>query len=192
MHDWSWLSFDEKPRHTRKGAALFRQDATVERMYYISSGRVKLMRHTREGDTVIMRIDTSREMIAEASLFSESYHCTAVVDQPSEIYTIDRDTALVEVFKSSRSSREILKLFSGHIRDLRSLIEIRNIRSAQKRILAYPESIAEHDGKVRLYTSLRDIAYKLGLTHETMYRELRTLEESGMLDRSEPETIKLR
>jgi CRP-like cAMP-binding protein len=100
-------------------------------MYYISSGQVKLMRHTSEGDTVNLYVGTSREKIAEASLFSESYHCAAMVDQPSEIYTIDRDTALAEIFNSPRNSREILKLFSGKIGDLRGLIEIRNIRSAQ-------------------------------------------------------------
>ncbi len=189
MNNWSWLNFETPSLHLKKGEPLFKQGATIERMYLIASGRVKLQRHTREGDTVILHVGTAGEMIAEASLFSETYHCTAIIDQSAEIHTLERDLALAQILQNPGNSQKILKLFSRQIRDLRGLIETRNIRSAQSRTLAYLSSIAGPDGQVVLHTSLRDIAYKLGLAHETLYRELRMLEKNGMIRRPEPGII---
>jgi len=76
-----------------------------------------------------------------------------------------------------------MALFARQIRDLRGLIEIRNIRSASDRILAYLNSMADSDGKAEISYSVRDMAYKLGLAHETAYRALRQLEQGGRLRR---------
>ena len=76
-----------------------------------------------------------------------------------------------------------MQLFARQIRDLRGLHEIRNIRSAEARIFTYLTSQADKTGKIKLDMSLRDMAYKLGLAHETLYRALRNLETNGLLER---------
>ena len=189
MHDWPIFRFDSVPRKLEKGAILFQQGSNVEKVYFLVAGRIKLLRHSREGDSIILHVGTAGEMIAEASLFAETYHCTALVDQAAEIHALDRNLALTQILGKADNSEKLLALLSGQIRDLRQLIEIRNIRSAQSRILAYFSSTAGPDGRIELHTSLRDIAYKLGLAHETLYRELRILEKNGRLCRPEPGVI---
>lgn len=122
-------------------------------------------------------------MIAEASFFSEIYHCSAVADKPSEIKHINRDLALNVILNDMKTSKDVMRLFAQQIRDLRDLHELRNIRSAQARILGYLISQADLTGKIKLDMSLRDMAYKLGLAHETLYRELSNLEIKGQLER---------
>ncbi len=183
MNDWSWLRFDPKPILLNKSDRLFDQGARVQRMHLIVDGRVKLIRHLAEGDDVVLHVATAGEMIAEASFFSETYHCNAIVDKPSEILHIGRDLALKMILSDSQTSLDVMSLFAKQIRDLRGLHELRNIRSAQSRILAYLATQASPTGKIELNMSLRDMAYKLGLAHETLYRSLRELETNGQLKR---------
>jgi CRP-like cAMP-binding protein len=183
MNDWTWLGFDSAPVRLKKADRLFDQGARVQRMHIIVNGRVKLIRHPFDGEDVVLHVATAGEMIAEASLFSEVYHCNAIADLPSEIQCIDRDKALRKILSDAETSRDTMRLFAQQIRDLRGLHELRNIRSAQSRILAYLTTQADSSGKIIVNMSLRDMAYKLGLAHETLYRELRNLETSGQLER---------
>ena len=183
MDDWSWLRFDSKPLLFDKSDRVFDQGAQVLRMHLIVVGRVKLIRHLADGDDVILHVATAGEMIAEASFFSETYHCNAVADKPSEILHIDRSLALKMILSDSQTSFNVMRLFAQQIRDLRGLHELRNIRSASSRVLAYLVTQAGPTGQIRLDMSLRDMAYKLGLAHETLYRALRSLETNGQLER---------
>ena len=182
----AWLEFGGDLQPFDKGEYLFTQGKPVENMYYLESGRATLLRHTREGDSVLMHVATAGELVAEASLFSEHYHCSARIEQPSLIYRIERGQLMQKLSAQPELYRQLLKLLSQQIRDLRSLIEIRNIRSAEERILAYLRSIADAGGGVELEIPLREVAYKLGLAHETLYRCLKKLEGRGLLSRSNP------
>jgi CRP-like cAMP-binding protein len=192
MNDWTWLGFDSTPVLLKKADRLFDQGARVQRMHIIVNGRVKLIRHPVDGEDVVLHVATAGEMIAEASFFSEVYHCSAIADLPSEIQCIDRDEALKKILSDAQTSRDVLHLFAQQIRDLRGLHELRNIRSAQSRILAYLATQADSTGKIIVNMSLRDMAYKLGLAHETLYRELRKLETSDQLERPASGEIILR
>lgn len=152
-------------------------------MFFIVSGRAKLIRHSIEGDDVVLHIATAGELIAEASFFSKAYHCSAIIDKPSDIKHVDRDSALQIILENKQSSLQVMQLFARQVRDLRGLHEIRNIRSAQQRVLAYLTSEANLNAEVSLNMSLRDMAYKLGLAHETLYRALHQLEKKGQLTR---------
>ena len=183
MSDWSWLSFDSSPISLNKSDCLFDQGAPVRHMHLIVYGRVKLIRHPIDGEDVVLHVATAGEMIAEASLFSEFYHCRAIADKPSEIQHIDRDQALKLILSDTQTSHNVMRLFAQQIRDLRRLHELRNIRSAPKRVLTYLTTLAEPTGYIQLDITLRDMAYKLGLAHETLYRALRELETKGLLER---------
>ncbi len=67
---------------------------------------------------------------------------------------------------------------------------MKNIRSANERILSYIKTNANENQELRLNLSLKDIAYKIGLAHETFYRELKILEALGEIKRY-PDRIKL-
>lgn len=183
MNNWSWLGFSSDILQLKKSTLLFEQGAQIQKMYFLVSGRAKLIRHSLDGEDVVLHVANAGELVAEASFFSEIYHCSAIIDQAAEIQTIDRDIALEKILSNAQYSHEVMRLFAQQVRDLRSLHELRNIRSAQKRILTFLAAQSDKNGRINLQMSLRDLAYKLGLAHETLYRELRNLQTLGKIKR---------
>ena len=59
------------------------------------------------------------------------------------------------------------------------------VRSAKERVMLYLDSNAEPDGHtVNLRGQLQDIASDLGLTRESLYRTLASLERAGAIERA--------
>lgn len=191
MNNWSWLNFDSTSIQLKKNSCLFAQGSQVKRMHFIVNGRIKLIRHPIDGEDVVLHVATAGEMIAEASLFVEVYHCSAIVDQLTMVRCIDRDLVLESILKDENITKDVMRLFAKQIRDLRGLHELRNIRSAQARILAYLETLQGTSSTITLNMSLKDMAYRLGLAHETLYREMRNLETKGKIKRLSTNKIKL-
>jgi CRP-like cAMP-binding protein len=167
-----------------KGEPLFLQGDPVAKVYLIQSGRIKLIRNTASGLAVILHIGNSGEAIAEASLFSDYYHCSAIADLPCHISSIKKQDLLQLLENEPQEMMRLLALFSQQIRDLRWINEIKNIRSAKERILHYMISKVDENKEMQLDISLKDIAQKIGLAHETFYRELKKLEISGRISRN--------
>ncbi len=69
-------------------------------------------------------------------------------------------------------------------------MKLKNIRSANERILSFIRSNVNTNKELKLEIPLKDIAHNLGLAHETFYRELNKLEESEILN-SNADFIKL-
>jgi len=168
----------------RKGEILFHQDDAVVSVYVVRRGRIKLIRNTEDGNPVVLQLAMAGDVIAEASLFSDVYHCSAVADSPTaELSCFDRHELLAALQISPAAAMDIMELFAHRIRKLRALLEIRNIRSARQRIHAWLRLEANGGHEIVLQMTYKDVAYLLGLAHETFYRALKQLEEDGRLIR---------
>ncbi len=175
-----------KKRLVRKGNTLFRQGDAVENVDVVRQGRIKLIRSTIDGNPVILQLAMAGDIIAEASLFSDTYHCSAIVDSPSaELSCFGRHEVLSAFNESPTVAMEVMELFARRIRKLRAILEIRNIRSAKQRMYAYFQLESNGGNEVPPEMSYKDMAYQLGLAHETFYRELKRLEEEGKIIRKE-------
>jgi len=166
-----------------KGDKLFLQGDPVVNFYYVKTGKIKLIRHTIEGGELLLHVAMSGETFAEASLFSNEYHCLAISDAESEIMVYRKSELMDYLEQHPAAMQDLLKVFSQQVRDLRTIIEIKNIHSAKDRILAFIIHEMDEQKEVRLTMSLKDIAYKIGLAHETFYRELKKLEMAKVLIR---------
>lgn len=173
-----------------KGDSLFKQKDAIVNIFYIKSGRVQLTRNTIDGTTVILHTGQQGETIAEASLFSDHYHCSAIATLPSEIHYINKNKLLNHLEENPLDMQKLLSVLAGQVRDLRAINEIKNIRSANERILTFIRNNVNDEKVMVLDSSLKDIAHKIGLTHETFYRELKKLINSGIIIKNE-EMIKL-
>lgn len=173
-----------------KGDKLFRQGDSVTNIYFIKTGKIKLIRNTCDGSPIILHTGEQGESIAEASLFSDAYHCSAIADSTSAVLSIKKSLLLAFIQENPKVMMELLAILSHQVKDLRALNEIKNIRSAHERILSYIKTNADENQELKLNLSLKDIAYKIGLAHETFYRELKILENSGKIKRY-PDRIKL-
>ena len=174
-----------------KGDLLFKQGDGVANLYFIQKGKIKLVRNTVDGHPVVLHVGQQGESIAEASLFSAQYHCSAIVDSSCEFSFVKKSDLLLLLQKHPKIMIDLLAILSAHVRELRTINEIKNIRSAKERILTFIRTHADENKVMRLNLSLKDLAQKIGLAHETFYRELKKLEDSGVLQRNSGQ-IKLR
>jgi CRP-like cAMP-binding protein len=169
----------------KKGNMLFLQNDEIINMYFIKEGRLKLQRETLEGFTIIQHIAFKGEIIAEASLFSQNYHCSAIADTSTEIYYLKKIDLLNYLEQNSTATKQLLVLYSYQIKSLRAINEIKNIRSAKERTLAFLRNEMNANREVKLSISLKDVAYRIGLSHEAFYRTLKDLEKTKQIIRHE-------
>jgi len=173
-----------EPLRLAKGDHLFHQGDQVVSFYYIESGKIKLTRETIEGGQALIYVAFPGQTLAEASLFFDQYHCSAVADsESSDIVAYRKSTLLAYFERHPAAMKDFLKLFAGQVRDLRSINEIKNIRAAKERILAFIRHGMNERQELHLEMSLKDVAYQIGLAHETFYRELKKLEQAKLLIR---------
>jgi len=168
-----------------KGDSLFHQGDQVVSFYYVESGKIKLTRDTVEGGQVLMYVALPGQTLAEASLFFDQYHCSAVADSESEVVAYRKSTLLAYLEQHPAAMKDFLKLFAGQVRDLRTINEIKNIRAAKERILAFIRHGMNERQELYLEMSLKGVAYQIGLAHETFYRELKKLEQARRLIRKD-------
>lgn len=166
-----------------RGEVLFQQGGAVERVYCVKTGKVELVRTTIEGTPITLHTAQSGETFAEASLFSDKYHCTAIANSPAEVLYLRKLELLNYLEQNPAAMKNLLLTFSHQVRELRAINEIKNIRSAKERILAFIRGEMDENKELVLSMPLKDIAHRIGLAHETFYREIKKLEKSGQIIR---------
>ena len=162
----AWHSVSKDAREV-----LFRQGSITNSLYIVLSGRVNLERVGPNGERIVIHRATAGTSFAEASIFSEHYHCDAIVIEAGEFIRIDK-AAVLAAFADVEFARAYGRDAARQIQAHRQLFEIVGILSAEERVMAGLVA-GLHDGRVL------DFAALLHLSHEATYRALRTLVEAG-------------
>ena len=150
---------------------LFRQGAETTGLYIVLNGRVHLERVGPNGERLVIHRAMAGTSFAEASIFSENYHCDALVIEAGEFMRIDK-AAVLTAFADVEFARAYGRQAARQIQAQRQLLEIVGIRSAEERVMAGLVA-GLLDGQVV------DFAALLRLSHEATYRALRTLVAAG-------------
>jgi CRP-like cAMP-binding protein len=81
---------DRLPHTLKARETLFRQDAEATEIYFLVSGRIRLVRHTASGHAVTLHVAQESGLFAEGALFSDRYKCDAVADVKSAVIGIKK------------------------------------------------------------------------------------------------------
>ena len=84
-------------RRLKSGETLFRLGDKTAGLFEVVSGRVRLSRVDRSGREIILYVAGAGETIAEASLFSPSYHCDAIASTDALVRLYREDRGVVGV-----------------------------------------------------------------------------------------------
>ena len=172
-------------RTLKAGQALFRFGDRSVGAYEVVSGKVRLVRVDSSGREAVLFIATAGQILGEASLFSKTYHCDAIASGKSVVRLYRKDALLDEFRRNPQASEAFMAMLAEQVMSLRTSLEIRNIRSARERVLAYLILNAGADRRtVSLSGTVKDLAAYLGLTHETLYRCLADMASDGEIRRS--------
>ncbi|MDJ0589835.1 MAG: Crp/Fnr family transcriptional regulator [Pleurocapsa sp. MO_226.B13] len=166
------------------GQVLFHHRDSAEYIFALEVGRIRLVRYTCEGNLVVFQIVRAKESFAESALFTELYHCNAIVEVPSRVIAYPK-TVVWEVLQNNPDlALSLLRRFDRKSQSLKKLLELRSIRSARDRLLQYLLfSASPGETKIVFDRSYKNIASELGLSSETLYRNLSELERSGIISR---------
>lgn len=184
------LAPDSVARRLGAGATLFRQGDVVRDVFVVASGHLRLQRHSIEGVRLTLQMARCGDMLAEPSLFAERYHCDAVADSPSIVRVFGRKTVLDALEARRDLGRSVMAALARQVIDLRTRLELRNIRSARERVWQYLSLAADSERRMEVSGPLKDMAEALGLTPESLYRSLAHLEREGLISR-EPGMIRI-
>lgn len=163
---------------------IFRQGDTVRWLYLVTKGRVRLSRVLARGTEIALVRASGGAILAEASVFSTRYHCDAIAETPSTL----RRFAMREVLALLETQPDAAIAYGAYLArqlmELRTTVEVRAIRRADDRLLAWLRLGAT--GKPPTFDSQGawpSVARQIGLTPETLYRALATLERTGRIKR---------
>ncbi len=169
-----------------KGDFLFKQEDTALYIYVVEAGRICLVRYTTEGNSVRLHTSFCGESFAEAALFSQRYHCNAIADISSRVLCYSKKEILSSLHNNTNESDIFMSLLTNQIQMLRTRLELRNILSANERVLQYLHlQTKPKSSEINLTLPLINIAHELGLAHETFYRALNKLEKEGIIIRQD-------
>ena len=94
------------------------------------------------------------------------------------------------LIKKPKLAIEFIKFQSLEIKTLRNQVELINVLTARERILFFLRN-SSVDGVYSLPGSLKNLASQIGLTHETLYRQIKKLEDEGEIKREKKKIILL-
>ena len=156
------------------GSYLFRQGEPCSAMYYLKSGHVQLRRYTTSGDQLIVHHAVADTFFAEASIFSDTYHCDAICQTDSCLLRLDKTGIGKMLEEDAGVSMSFSKMLARQVQIYRQQVEIMAIKSSKERVWQ-----ALNAGFLK--GSIMDFSAMIGLTHEAVYRSLAQLVRAGKL-----------
>lgn len=163
---------------------LFRRNDPAQGIYRLLAGSIRLERITVDGTPVPVHAVRPGELFAEASLFSDCYHCDARALLDSELCLYAKRDLVRRFRDDPEALWEFATGLSRRVQDLRTRLEIRQLRKASDRLMAFLRLHADATGVYRPDCTWKDFADELGLTHESLYRALARLQATGLVERT--------
>ncbi|NQV98804.1 MAG: Crp/Fnr family transcriptional regulator [Rhodospirillales bacterium] len=167
-----------------KGQSLFHMGDPIARMYFIRQGRIRLVRHLEDGTPIPFHLAAANQMFAEASLFTDHYHCDAIAEEDCSLDVYSKPQLLAAFQGDPKAALSFMAHLAQQVQALRSQIELINIKSATQRVFTYIQGkVPPGDRELTLPQSWKSVAAEIGLTHEALYRALAELQKSKRIER---------
>ncbi len=173
------------PRIHPRGRVLFQHGERADAFYIILGGLVKVMRHTADGNEVILGVFGQGAAIAEATLFlGRRYPATAEVAADARLLRVD-----IEHFRQVLVSRpelalNMLKAAYQRIGYLVSELERLKSQTGSQRVADFILELCPDDTAGEAHIDLPYekglIAARLGMKPESFSRALKRLREMGV------------
>ena len=183
-----WLSTSVRAaaieRRLRAGQTVFHAGAKSAGFYEVVTGTVRLIRVDPGGREAVLQAAFAGDTLAEASLFSPTYHCDAIATTDAVVRLYPKGAMLAELQRDPKVAKAFAAMLARQVMALRTRLERRNIHSARDRIRHFLTVNVGADGRtVALTGTLKELAAELGLTHEALYRTLGRMEADGEIKR---------
>jgi CRP-like cAMP-binding protein len=151
-----------------RGDVLFRTGDAVLSMFFVTTGRVDLIRHGPDGQRMILHRGRPGEVMAEASAYSDRYHCDAVAVSEAGLTAIPVDEFQGMLASDPDLARVWAAGLARALQRARTSAEIRTLRTVSARLDAWLEGGRALPDRGQW----QDLAEEIGVSREALYREL--------------------
>ncbi|MCK9525277.1 MAG: Crp/Fnr family transcriptional regulator [Limnochordia bacterium] len=167
----------------QKGETIYAMDDTVESLFVIHSGSVKVYRLSDTGKEQVLRVLRAGDFLGELTLFSNvpmgDYAGTL---EESSMCVIDAAPLRELMAKYPTIAFKILEELSQRLGKTEQLLEDISLHSVERRLAQALLDLSPDDGEIELPMSKRDLASQIGTTGETLSRKLSSFQELGLID----------
>lgn len=150
------------------GEYLFHLGEAVAALYVVLEGEIHLIRHQKDGSAIVFQRAGPGAILAEASLFSDRYHCDAVARTRATVRNIPKRRVLNRL----RSDADFAEAWVAHlahaIQSLRFRSEVLSLRTVAFRLDAWLAWHIEIPPKGKW----KQLANEIGVSAEALYREM--------------------
>lgn len=164
-----------------KGEILFTEGAVCERVFFVKSGRVKLIRISSSGREQILETLGPGDTCA-CNPGSAVWSCasTAEAVEPSTALFLSRDNYVRLVQMNSKLSHTLNQLFANRLKCFSALIEEVSLKDSKKRLVKFLLDMLAENNSISF--TREEIAQRLGVVRETVARQLHELKRRKLID----------
>lgn len=161
-------ALDSQERRLEPGAYLFHRGDPVRNLFRVVEGEVQLARHQRDGAMIVLQRAQPGDVVAEASVFAETYHCDAITHTETKVQIVPRDVFLTHLRKTPAFAEAWAARLAREVQLLRLQNEILSLKTVKKRLDAWLAWHGEQPPKGEWI----QLARQIGVSPEALYREM--------------------
>ena len=155
--------------HFGSGQYLFHLGDRVQIIHLVQEGTVHLARNQMDGSSVILQRAGPDSILAEASLYSDKYHCDATAISPTRTHAFTKADLQSLLQKTPEFGNIWARHLARELQRTRMQAEILALKTVAERLDAW---IAWNDADFPRKGGWKIIANQLGVSPEALYREI--------------------
>nr|WP_225169728.1 Crp/Fnr family transcriptional regulator [Ensifer sp. IC4062] len=152
-----------------KNEHLFHRGDPVHALFLVTEGCVNLLRYHVDGSPAVLQRSGAPSVLAEASVFSEHYHCEAVAADKTNILAVPIGVVRDLLDNEPAFARAWSRHLAHELQSARKRAEILSLRAVGARLDAW---LTWNDGQLPSRGEWRRLAEEIGVSPEALYREL--------------------
>ncbi|MCC6859773.1 MAG: Crp/Fnr family transcriptional regulator [Bryobacterales bacterium] len=172
----------------RRGTALFSTGDRGDSIYYLESGRVKILKRNQDGKEVLLTIVAPGEVFGEqAAVGEDPREVCAEVLEDAVIYVVPRESFLQFSLRTPDVWHWLIRIFARRKAELERKIELFIFHEVEQRLLrslvdlAAACGSASDGGEYVIGLSQLELAGAIGSTRETTSSALNQLSRRGLI-----------
>lgn len=168
-------SMADAPRRFSAGEVMFRQGDAVRSFFAVRSGGVRLVRHGERGDTLVLQRAYAGDLVAEASVYSDAYHCDAECLAETTVLCLPVDRFRKAVSSDPDFAGQWAVYLARSVQNARARAEILAAPTVDRRLASWRALYGDLPEKGRW----KELALEIGVTPEALYRCLARARRAG-------------
>ena len=150
------------------GTTVFLLNDEVRVVYLVRRGVIHLVRHKEQGAALILQRAQAGSILAEASVYSDQYHCDARAESDATTWAVSKGDLRRRLEEKPDFARAWAQYLANAVQRARLHAEILSLKTVAARLDAW----IVWNGVLPEKGQQRRIADEIGVSPEALYREL--------------------